>query len=402
MAAVISCATQWAPTASSSSNTPRPIPTLLRSLFERLGFPVVARHRSKNVTLHSQGDINFVINAEPGSFGQKFAQAHGPSVCAMAFPRARRGRGLRARGVARRRAASQQRRADGAQHPGHRRHRRLAHLFRRSLRRPFDLRRRFQAGGAAAARARGLLQIDHLTHNVHRGNMDKWTGFYETLFNFREIRYFDIEGKKTGLVLARADQPLRQDPHPDQRIAGRQVADRGIPARVQAARASSTSRCRPTTSTAPSTCCAAAASRSRTRRKPITKASTRASPVTTRTSRSCASGRILIDGSGADQRRHAAADLHGQRDRAYLLRNHPAQGKPGFRRRQFQGIVRVHRTRPDPPGRHLNLELYSFWRSSASYRVRIALNLKALPYALHARQPGAAMAASSSAPPIAR
>jgi 4-hydroxyphenylpyruvate dioxygenase len=45
----------------------------------------------------------------------------------------------------------------------------------------------------------GLLEIDHLTHNVHRGHMDKWTGFYEKLFNFREIRYFDIEGKKTGL-----------------------------------------------------------------------------------------------------------------------------------------------------------------------------------------------------------
>ena len=62
-----------------------PDPKLLRSLFERLGFPVVARHRSKNVTLHSQGDINFVINAEPDSFGQKFARPHGPSVCAMAF-----------------------------------------------------------------------------------------------------------------------------------------------------------------------------------------------------------------------------------------------------------------------------------------------------------------------------
>src|SRR5215212_6342638 len=62
-----------------------PDPQLLRSLFERLGFPVVARHRSKNVTLHSQGDINFVINAEPDSFAQKFAQAHGPSVCAMGF-----------------------------------------------------------------------------------------------------------------------------------------------------------------------------------------------------------------------------------------------------------------------------------------------------------------------------
>src|SRR3569832_2578451 len=62
-----------------------PDPQQLRSLFARLGFPVVARHRSKNVTLHSQGDINFIINAEPDSFGQRFAQAHGPSVCAMGF-----------------------------------------------------------------------------------------------------------------------------------------------------------------------------------------------------------------------------------------------------------------------------------------------------------------------------
>src|SRR5678810_667684 len=62
-----------------------PDPELLRTLFERLGFPVTARHRSKNVTLHRQGDINFIINAEPDSFGQRFAREHGPSACAMAF-----------------------------------------------------------------------------------------------------------------------------------------------------------------------------------------------------------------------------------------------------------------------------------------------------------------------------
>jgi len=62
-----------------------PDPQLLRSLFERLGFPAVARHRSKNVTLHRQGGINFIINAEPESFAQAFARVHGPSACAMAF-----------------------------------------------------------------------------------------------------------------------------------------------------------------------------------------------------------------------------------------------------------------------------------------------------------------------------
>src|SRR6266436_2257761 len=60
-------------------------PQLLRTLFERLGFPVVARHRAKNVTLHRQGEINFIINAEAQSFAQSFARAHGPSACAMAF-----------------------------------------------------------------------------------------------------------------------------------------------------------------------------------------------------------------------------------------------------------------------------------------------------------------------------
>ena len=45
----------------------------------------------------------------------------------------------------------------------------------------------------------GLYEIDHLTHNVQRGNMDVWSNFYERIGNFREIRYFDIEGKLTGL-----------------------------------------------------------------------------------------------------------------------------------------------------------------------------------------------------------
>src|SRR5690349_20257051 len=60
-------------------------PELLRTLFEQLGFPAIAKHRSKNVTLHKQGDINFIINAESGSFAQQFAREHGPSACAMAF-----------------------------------------------------------------------------------------------------------------------------------------------------------------------------------------------------------------------------------------------------------------------------------------------------------------------------
>src|SRR4029453_2319294 len=62
-----------------------PDPELLRGLFTKMGFPAVARHKRKNVTLHRQGDINFIINAEPDSFAAHFAAEHGPSACAMAF-----------------------------------------------------------------------------------------------------------------------------------------------------------------------------------------------------------------------------------------------------------------------------------------------------------------------------
>jgi len=177
-----------------------PDPQLLRSLFERLGFPVTARHRSKNVTLHRQGEINFIINAEPASFAQAFARAHGPSACAMAF---------RVRDAA---AAYSRALALGAK-PGPQSAGPmelnipciegiggsliyLVDLYgERSI---YDV--DFRAVSAAAATdSPGLTLIDHLTHNVGRGRMDVWAGFYEKLFNFREIRYFDIEGQHTGL-----------------------------------------------------------------------------------------------------------------------------------------------------------------------------------------------------------
>ncbi len=70
----------------------------------------------------------------------------------------------------------------------------------------------------------GFYYLDHLTHNVFKGNMDKWFQFYGDLFNFREIRFFDIEGKFTGLFQPRADLALRPDPHSDQRGPGRERA----------------------------------------------------------------------------------------------------------------------------------------------------------------------------------
>jgi len=178
-----------------------PDPELLRSLFERMGFPVTARHRSKNVTLHRQGDVNFIINAEPGGFGQRFAQQHGPSACAMGFR-------VRDAAAAFKRAVELG--ATPVQSPvgpmelsipaiegigGS-----IIYLVDR-----YGDRTIYDVDFVPVAQpvpgvAAGLAVIDHLTHNVQRGHMDQWSGFYERLFNFREIRYFDIEGRKTGLL----------------------------------------------------------------------------------------------------------------------------------------------------------------------------------------------------------
>ena len=177
-----------------------PDPERLRTLFERMGFPVVARHRRKNVTLHRQGDVNFIINAEPGSFGQRFAQQHGPSACAMAF---------RVKDAAKAFQRAVQLGATPVPTPvgpmelsipaiegigGS-----LLYLVDRYGDRTIYDVDFIPVQDRGGLRPTGLACIDHLTHNVHRGNMSRWAGFYEKLFNFREIRYFDIEGKKTGL-----------------------------------------------------------------------------------------------------------------------------------------------------------------------------------------------------------
>jgi 4-hydroxyphenylpyruvate dioxygenase len=176
-------------------------PEQLRALFARMGFPAVARHRSKNVTLHRQGDINFIINAEPEGFGQQFARAHGPSACAMAFRvkdaayALRRAVELGAKAVETH-VGPMELQIPAIEGIGGS----LIYLVDRyGDRTIYDVDFVPVRDSQQSVREAGLTVIDHLTHNVRRGNMNVWSGFYERLFNFREIRYFDIEGKKTGL-----------------------------------------------------------------------------------------------------------------------------------------------------------------------------------------------------------
>src|SRR3546814_23640 len=174
----------------------------LHGLFEMMGFTAVARHRRKDVTLFRQNDINFLVNATPYTHFQQFAHAHGPSACAMGW-RVADGPAAHAHALAQGAVAFDTKPGlmelnlpavygignsvlylvdrYGAEH---------------SI---YDVDFKFIDGVEPHPEGVGLTGIDHLTHNVSRGNMQIWGGFYERIANFREIRYFDIEGKQTGL-----------------------------------------------------------------------------------------------------------------------------------------------------------------------------------------------------------
>ncbi|MFP5466569.1 MAG: 4-hydroxyphenylpyruvate dioxygenase [Gammaproteobacteria bacterium] len=189
-----------------------PDPVAMGQLFERMGFKAIARHRHKQVTLYRQGEINFIINAEPDSFAQRFARLHGPSVCAIAF-RVQDAKAAYERAI----TMGAWGYADAAG-PGELNIPAIKGIGDSII--YFIDRWRGKNGakegdignigfydvdfyplpGAELNPAgHGLTYIDHLTHNVHRGRMAEWSDFYERIFNFREIRYFDLEGQQTGI-----------------------------------------------------------------------------------------------------------------------------------------------------------------------------------------------------------
>ncbi|TAH38315.1 MAG: 4-hydroxyphenylpyruvate dioxygenase [Alphaproteobacteria bacterium] len=173
-----------------------PDPKALVKLFEQLGFVATAKHKTKKLTLYKQGDANFILNEEPTGFAAEFAKIHGPCVCSMAFR-------VKDAAFAHKRALEL-----GAKNAD------AKVLDLPAIKGIGDSLIYFvdQYGnktiydadfvaipGAPQSSGIGLKVIDHLTHNVYQGRMDHWKEFYERLFNFREIRYFDIKGQKTGL-----------------------------------------------------------------------------------------------------------------------------------------------------------------------------------------------------------
>lgn len=180
-----------------------PTPNLLEPLMTQMGFTLVAKHRSKDVDLYRQGDINFIINREPRSHAAYFAAEHGPGACSMAF---------RVKDAHKAYNRALELGAQPIDIPTGPMELRLpaikgiggAPLYLidrfedgKSI---YDIDFEFIDGVDRHPVGYGLKIIDHLTHNVYRGRMAFWGGFYERIFNFREIRYFDIKGEYTGLT----------------------------------------------------------------------------------------------------------------------------------------------------------------------------------------------------------
>ncbi|MDW8478823.1 MAG: 4-hydroxyphenylpyruvate dioxygenase [Xanthomonadales bacterium] len=179
-----------------------PEPEALHRLFRQMGFAPVWRHRDRPITVYRQGAVDFLVNEDPASFAADFARAHGPSACGFAIRFRKPAAWVREQVLAR----------GGTRHGGE---------ATRAIDRPVieaiggamlylvddyqddaSIYRGFERVPGSEERpfGFGLTFIDHLTHNLYYGNLEKWAAYYERLFNFREIRYFDIKGVKTGLV----------------------------------------------------------------------------------------------------------------------------------------------------------------------------------------------------------
>ncbi len=171
-----------------------PHPEKVETLFYHLGFNKIGTHKTKDIHLFHQGDIYFILNSEPNSFAKNFAKAHGPSICSVGF------------------------RVQNANHAFEETVKRGAKPYKGETKYPaiygigdsliyfiekYGEKTIFQDDFNVLKDSQSktdFLVVDHLTNNVPAGQMQKWCDFYEKLFNFREVRYFEIKGEKTGLI----------------------------------------------------------------------------------------------------------------------------------------------------------------------------------------------------------
>lgn len=169
-------------------------PEALRELFKKLGFTRVAKHKTSKVEYFEQNECVFLLNEQPGSFAENFHKAHGPSACSMGWQVTN---AQKAYELAVERGAKPFEGEGTVPFPA-------VYGIGDSLiyfvDNKFYLRNQFKPTHEAPVPQKGLLKIDHLTNNVPQGEMDKWCDFYSKIFNFKNVRYFDIKGLKTGLI----------------------------------------------------------------------------------------------------------------------------------------------------------------------------------------------------------
>ena len=333
-----------------------PTPGTLEPVFELLGFKEVARHRSKDVSLYRQGDINFIVNREPRSLAGYFAAEHGPSACGLAF---------RVKDAHQAYDRALELGAQPIEIPTGPMELRLpaikgiggAPLYLidrfedgKSI---YDIDFEWLEGVERHPQGYGLKVIDHLTHNVYRGRMAFWANFYERLFNFREIRYFDIQGEYTGLTskaLTAPDGKIRIPLNEESAKGSGQIEEYLMKFNGEGIQH--------------------IALLSDNLIETIDQLGLAGVPLMTAPNdiyyemletRLPGHGQPVRRAAGARHpagRQHrrrqaapAAADLLGDDARPGVLRVHPAQGRRRLRRRQLQGAVRVDRARPGAPRR---------------------------------------------------
>lgn len=178
-----------------------PEPEKLEELFARMGYSKVAKHRTKNISVWRQGDINYILNAEKGSFADRFVEKHGPCAPSMAWRVVDAQHALRhAVSMGAEEYTGTDKCIDTPAIVGIGGS--LLYFVDRYGEKGSVYDTEFEWTGERDPKPQGVgfYYLDHLTHNVFRGNMDKWWAFYRELFNFRQIHFFDIAGKMSGLV----------------------------------------------------------------------------------------------------------------------------------------------------------------------------------------------------------
>lgn len=188
-----------------------PEPEKLRELFTRMGYVKTAQHKTKAIELWQQGDITYVLNDEPGSHARDFVEEHGPCAPSMGWRVVDKDKAY---------AHAVESGAEPYDGPGKMMDLPAIRGIGGSLIYFTDAYGTDDLTGPYAGEfdftadpkpeGVGFYYLDHLTHNVHKGNMDVWFKFYGEIFGFKEIRFFDIEGKHSGLLSRALTSPCQR------------------------------------------------------------------------------------------------------------------------------------------------------------------------------------------------